>query len=471
MDFTYDGLHRLTIASSTLAATTDYRQTYAYNAIGNITNKSDIGDYTYTDSGYNNPHAATSINSITNTYDNNGNLLDDGTWSHSWDYDNHIASSTNGTVTINYENDQDGQRVEMDNGTDDWIYPNRYYNLNSATTTKQIFANGQLIATIEGNGIATSTYYVLTDHLTGSNAILNEEGEKVQILTYDPFGGERVNEKTESFSEQRQFTGYERDTNTGLDYAGARYYRNTVGRFNSIDPLFLDIGNDNKFFRQKYNKDFIAVLSVPQELNSYSYALNNPLLFKDPNGCTSKKALIFHPLSTLSQINLWTGVAEGYFRRSGNNISANLLERSLMVNPSNIVATENNKNSYITDAVKNSKEYQTYVDNLIGDAESAGKKSIHDRQVDSNGITFNSGDLSTSIHGTKSTLVSGEQNSDGTWNIQISIADIYDYDYKSLKEYIDDPKTAYAVGAAAKSQDSEVISNYSILITFSDKRE
>jgi RHS repeat-associated protein len=35
-----------------------------------------------------------------------------------------------------------------------------------------------------------------------------------------------------------QFTGKERDGNTGLDYFGARYYSGVQGRFTSADPLF-----------------------------------------------------------------------------------------------------------------------------------------------------------------------------------------------------------------------------------------
>ena len=36
---------------------------------------------------------------------------------------------------------------------------------------------------------------------------------------------------------RQQFTGYERDAETGLDYARARYYSASCGRFTSPDPL------------------------------------------------------------------------------------------------------------------------------------------------------------------------------------------------------------------------------------------
>ena len=64
------------------------------------------------------------------------------------------------------------------------------------------------------------------------------------------------------------FAGKERDTATGLDYFGARYYSSQTGRFPIVDPL-LEIDRN---------------LVDPQRWNRYAYALNNPLKFTDPDG-------------------------------------------------------------------------------------------------------------------------------------------------------------------------------------------
>ena len=64
------------------------------------------------------------------------------------------------------------------------------------------------------------------------------------------------------------FTGKERDTETGLDYFGARYMSSAQGRFTSPDPLYF----------QK------EMLTDPQRFNLYAYARNNPLRFMDPSG-------------------------------------------------------------------------------------------------------------------------------------------------------------------------------------------
>jgi RHS repeat-associated protein len=66
---------------------------------------------------------------------------------------------------------------------------------------------------------------------------------------------------------RQQFVGYERDNETGLDFAQARYYFNVQGRFTSCDPLMAS-----------------GMTGKPQSWNRYSYSYNNPLRFTDPSG-------------------------------------------------------------------------------------------------------------------------------------------------------------------------------------------
>src|SRR5260370_4197810 len=66
---------------------------------------------------------------------------------------------------------------------------------------------------------------------------------------------------------RKKFTGYERDTETGLDFAQARYYSNTQGRFTSPDPF---AGS--------------ATIGNPQTFNRYVYCGNNPVNAVDPTG-------------------------------------------------------------------------------------------------------------------------------------------------------------------------------------------
>jgi RHS repeat-associated protein len=77
------------------------------------------------------------------------------------------------------------------------------------------------------------------------------------------------------------FTGKERDTESGNDYFGARYYASSMGRFMSPD------------WSAKVTPVPYAKLSDPQSLNLYAYVGNNPMTRFDPDGhfdCTGKNA-------------------------------------------------------------------------------------------------------------------------------------------------------------------------------------
>jgi RHS repeat-associated protein len=66
---------------------------------------------------------------------------------------------------------------------------------------------------------------------------------------------------------RQKFTGYEKDAETGLDYAQARMFSGAQGRFTSIDPLMAS--------GRAWN---------PQSWNRYTYTLNRPLSLIDPTG-------------------------------------------------------------------------------------------------------------------------------------------------------------------------------------------
>jgi RHS repeat-associated protein len=74
---------------------------------------------------------------------------------------------------------------------------------------------------------------------------------------------------TDSRVVPHHFTAKERDTETGNDYFGERYYGSNMGRFMSTDPGPWRLEN-------------------PQYFNMYSYGLNNPLRYGDDDGLTAQ---------------------------------------------------------------------------------------------------------------------------------------------------------------------------------------
>lgn len=277
--YDYDDLYRLTSASTTGASSTPYTHSYTYSPIGNILTKSDVGSYTYAETNYANPHAATAIAGVTQTYDNNGNLAStsDGTI-YTWNYRNQLVQSAEGGQSTSYGYDHTGTRVYKGTATATTTYPSSLYEAVGTSTKKHIYANDTLVATIESATPAPDIYYVYANHLDSTNVVLGEDGYITQELAYYPYGATRIDNQYGPYDELHRFTGHELDKETDLTYAGARYYDHNIGRWISMDPASRD--NPNQFLRD------------PQQFNTYSYARNNPLVLFDPTG---EKVAEFQP--------------------------------------------------------------------------------------------------------------------------------------------------------------------------------
>lgn len=241
--------------------------------------------YLYAGTGYYNPHAPTSFynGSATTTYayDNNGNATSAGSWTYTYNYKNQLISAGNGTATTTYGYDHLGNRVFKGTGSATTTYPFRFYDLltttgtTTATSTAYLYSGPSLFATVTGNGLSTTTSYIHPDHLGGTNVVTNASGTIVHTLDYYPYGAARINNQTGTIDTRKKYIGIERDTDTGLDYAQARYYENARGQFLSQDPVFWEVGQ---------TRDGKSVLANPQAQNSYGYAGGNPIIQKDPSG-------------------------------------------------------------------------------------------------------------------------------------------------------------------------------------------
>ena len=108
------------------------------------------------------------------------------------------------------------------------------------------------------------TFYFHKDHLGSSTVMTDFYGVGTAEATdYMPFGSMR--DHTGIDVSAYKFTDQELDAETGLYNYGARLYDPVIGRFICADIIIPDLYN-------------------PQSLNRYSYCLNNPLIYVDPNG-------------------------------------------------------------------------------------------------------------------------------------------------------------------------------------------
>jgi RHS repeat-associated protein len=225
--------------------------------------------YSYAETSYANPHAATSIGGTSLTYDNNGNVSGYGSKGYVWDYKNRLLETGNGSASSTFVYDYNLNRIKRVADGVTTYFPNDLYNAANSTSTKQIFAGGMLVATVEGNGNSTTTRYDHADQLASVNVITDSIGNEVQTLDYYPFGEKRINHG--NTTSQRQFIGEEFDSQSNLNYLNARYYDAARGQFLSEDPVFWEESSNQS-------------LGNPQSLNSYSYSDNNPINRSDPSG-------------------------------------------------------------------------------------------------------------------------------------------------------------------------------------------
>jgi RHS repeat-associated protein len=263
-NYLYDDLYRLKRADiSNLINNSSYSELYDYNILGNILSIND-NTYSYNSGSYSNPHAPTNINGNSIVYDNDGNLISYLDKSILWTYRGEIDSIIKSGITYSYTYDSDGGRVKEINDGNKKFTPNKYFSKEGFKSNNNIYLGDRLIGILEGETLK----YPLVDHLGSVEKIFDLNGTTLLESTdYYPFGKERIHTGTNS---SRRYIGERYDKDTGLNYLNARYYDSERGQFLSQDPVFWKLPKE--------------LLSDPQQLNSYSYARNNPIRMKDPSG-------------------------------------------------------------------------------------------------------------------------------------------------------------------------------------------
>jgi RHS repeat-associated protein len=213
---------------------------------------------------------STSTNRLTGVsygYDNSGNLIADGTHNYAYDAENRIATVDPSSAAATYAYDASSLRIKKVVGTGPGVAT--YYifsgtkviaEYSSSLTTpdkEYIYWGGNLVATIAGS----TTTYQHADHLSTRYETDSSAGQSRQFGHF-PFGEAWYESGTTS---KWNFTSYERDSESGRDYAIMRSYSSTVGRFTAADRLA-----GNVYF--------------PQSMNRYTYTMSDPVDFIDPLG-------------------------------------------------------------------------------------------------------------------------------------------------------------------------------------------
>lgn len=193
---------------------------------------------------YNANNQLTQWGTATPTYDNNGNMLSDGTNSFVWNARNQLSSVNSSLVSFQY--DPYGRRSGK---TVAGITTNYLYD---GVNVAQEISGGSPIANLLSGGVdevftrtdSSGTANFLTDALGNTLALTNGSGTTLASYAYDPFGNTTVT--SGSSTNSYEYTGREND-GTGLYFYRARYYSPVLQRFASEDPIGFKGGDINLY--------------------------------------------------------------------------------------------------------------------------------------------------------------------------------------------------------------------------------
>jgi RHS repeat-associated protein len=269
-----DALGRLSAAST--AGSTNYPAwglSWTYDRYGNRTAQSIASGCSGITCPTNSVTVSTTTNQITDSgygYDSSGNMTSDGYNTLTYDAASRTISASNGSSSGAYVYDGNGLRVKKcvpncSSPTTTTVYVfsgskviAEYENGAAAgSPTREYVYSGGLLATIDSSG----TKYHHSDHLS-ARLTTDSSGNKAGEQSHFPFGESWYSANSTT---KIQFTTYERDNESGNDYAMARYNVSRLGRFSMPDLLGGTIGD-------------------PQSLNHYPYTADDPINHFDPFG-------------------------------------------------------------------------------------------------------------------------------------------------------------------------------------------
>jgi RHS repeat-associated protein len=305
--FTYDQLNRITGAQTTSTFATNpghcWSEVYGIDPWANLQSIAATTNSAYTgcsqESGF--TKVSDGNNHFTDfSYDLAGNTANDGVNLYTWNGEGQLGAIGTSTQGTTYAYDGDGRRLAKEVTNSSCVCPGGGGGLppcgagcskftstsiqkmywygargeilaetdgQANTTNEYIFFGGQRIAVLPATG--NPSYYV-EDLLGTSRVITQSDGTVCYDADFYPYGGERS--YTNTCPQNYKFEGKERDTETGNDDFGARYYSNRFGRWLSADwsavPAPVPYAN----------------LTNPQTLNLYAMVADDPESFADLDG-------------------------------------------------------------------------------------------------------------------------------------------------------------------------------------------
>ncbi|MGB6898276.1 MAG: RHS repeat-associated core domain-containing protein [Candidatus Acidiferrum sp.] len=177
------------------------------------------------------------------------------------------------------------------------------------TLNEYIFFGGKRVAMLPAGGNAQ---FYAEDFLGSARVITTNSGSVCYDADFDPYGGEHP--YTNTCSQNYKFEGKERDTETGNDDFGARYYSERFGRWLGSDwssvPVAVPYAN----------------LTNPQTLNLYAMVSDDPESFADLDGHTNEASYGNSGSGTQTCASTGAGASGTTASGCGNNAPASQVQ-------------------------------------------------------------------------------------------------------------------------------------------------
>lgn len=229
--------------------------------------------------------------------------------------------------------------------------------------------------------------YLTNDHLGSPRINTDKTGNVTARHDYHPFGEEIATTQRigglgyADDTVRKQFTGYERDRETDLNFAKARYQIPSHGRFVTVDPYVIQFEMKRGRDADEQAEMLLEYLADPRNHNRFVYALNNPLKHTDPTGMRPPNNWEQQALNKLDE---WISAEE----KAGNKDLAAAL-RSAKAEISAIIAKLGKK--------QNSVAVGIAVFAILTVGEDEGKKYADNRALDAPGHIYGAGESKCNV--------------------------------------------------------------------------